>query len=201
MNQASKDKLKIIGIAAIIFIGLFSIFVFSPRVVTPQTEITPGISPEITPNLTVETVPSGEIANLTIRGCIKYSSSATIDTRLVNLVNSTEPFELVFEFPDNGSVDKAVTLGPKEKRVMDIPFTGVEGAATVYLYHGTDLIRKTGVYLACTRGGSGSTNTGISGNFRVHNDPPAPTPELNPVVLVSAGLIGVLIISRKYRGN
>jgi len=197
-----KEKLKKIGIVVIIFFALLALLMITPKGSTPEAKDELGVPSTITPAQAIENASSEEIAILSIRGCKIYSNSATIDTRLENLRNSPESFKLVFELPNNGKAYQIFSLGPKEKRVTDIPFSGAEGNIIVYLYHDEttqggsvpvyNLIQKTSVNLACTRGGgTGMTSRG----------PITPTPELSSGILVSAGLIGILIVSRKYRGN
>jgi hypothetical protein len=204
----SKDKVKkrrILAIALIALIALIIIFGLNMKVTTSTAEQSAfSIMPAPTPdNRTVSMSVADPVAILSIRGCTINTDThlATIDTKLENLRNSAESFKLYFEFSNNGKTDKTFLLGPKEKRVTDIPFSGAEGIATAYLYHyetgsSTVLIQKKSINLTCSRiGGSG-------GSEKV--DPPLPippTPELSSIILVSVGLFGIIVVSRKYKGN
>jgi hypothetical protein len=182
-TNESKDKSKKRVIIAISLIALIALIIIFGLMKVNTSTAEPGISrimPKATQIANATTPVAAPVPGiLSIRGCAinTETHTATIETRLENLRDSKESFKLFFELSNNGKADKTFLLGPKEKRITDIPFSGAEGNATAYLYHDETggslaLIQKTSINLTCNR-------IGDSGSGRVNSDPSGKNPSID----------------------
>lgn len=146
----------------------------------------PGMIPTTMDSLTsgpsaVETV-SAEALTCTISD----SGNHVVDLRLKNPGSAIRTITIA----NSGTI---IDLLPGQIKRIDVPFAEEVTVLSLSADDGTEMQVTTPP--CTTRGGSGTGTSDIK-NTNLKLSPPAPVPELSPLVLTIAGISGLLLLSR-----
>lgn len=168
---------------------------------------TPTITPTITPTTTPRRRGSGRNGNIAISGntptiniddqnnkiwYLEFNKGDPWNITLLNITTNALAYQFNDSIGEPDTTDNSwfVLLGhisPDEQYGIQIcVFPGIYNVYTNASHNGITM-EKNGVI--------------IVNSSEACRSPPIPTPELNPIILVLTGLLGILLVSRKHRGN